>query len=124
MDGWWWLYGGPSLGAGVGLGLLWAVCSTARRRRKFAQAGLQPSSQWLWLATNFLSMGGYITLLTALSLLAVHDAIESHTMWLMFGAAALAFCSALLFPRFELPQYVTQRAPVEKPSRQPLRKSA
>ena len=124
MEGWWPVYGGPSLAAGAALGFIWAMVSTARRRRRFAKAGLDSRQQWGWFLANFLSMGAYVALLTVVSLLALGDLIANEATWFILGSAGLAFCTALVFPRFDLPQPVTEMPPLQQSSPRSLRKSA
>ena len=114
----------PSLIAGVALGLVWALISTSRRRRKFERAGLEPNSQWRWFLISLVSMSSYLTLVSAISLLAWSDLIAPEAMWLLLGSAGLAFCTALLFSRFELPPQVVAIAPLVQPSPHPMRKTA
>ena len=125
MTGAWWAsYGEPSLIAGLLLGLVWAKINADRRRRNFAKAGLAPPGQWLWFLASFVSMGSYLALICAVSLMAFHDAIAQDAMWFLLGSAGLAFCTALLFSRFALPTQVAGVQLLEQPSSKSLRKTA
>ena len=124
IDGWWPSYGMPSLITGVALGLAWALFSMSRRRRTFQHAGLEPHGQWLWFLTSLVSMSSYLTLVSAVSLMAYNELIAQEAMWLLLGSAGLAFCTALLFTRFELPRQVMASGTMEPALSKPIRKTA
>ena len=115
---------GPRVITGCALGFLWAWISTNRRRARFAEAGLRAPSQWLWFLATLVSMGSYLTLVCAVSLMALNDLLAPDVMWFMLGTAGLAFCTALLFTRFELPHQMAMLPHIARPADKALRKSA
>ena len=124
MLAWWPVYGEPSLVAGVLAGVVWGLFSSARRRRHFKRAGLEPTSPWLWFFTSLISMGSYVALVVALCLMALNDVLEPVAMWFLLGAAGLAFCTALLFARFQSSEHSISVAPTAELSAEEVRKTA
>ena len=125
MQGWWATFGWPSLMVGCGLGLAWAFVNTARRKQKFKRAGLEPLGQRWWFLASFCSMAGYLTLVAALSLMALHDVLTTEATWFLLGAAGLAFCTALSFARFDAALQGVPLAPAAQlPVAKSLRRSA
>ena len=98
MQTWWPVIGEISLMTGSGLGFVWAVITTSRRRRHFIDAATRPIGQVRWFLLNFLSMSAYIALVTALGLSAVHDILPQQLFWFLLGLSALAFALALMVP--------------------------
>ncbi len=98
MQTWWPAIGEISLMAGSGLGFVWAVIITARRRRNFIDAATRPVGQLRWFLLNFLSMSAYISLVVALGLSAVHDILPQQLFWFLLALSALAFALALMVP--------------------------
>ena len=129
MTSWWPAIGELSLLAGPGLGLIWAMWSTAQRRQKFLRAAVRPVGQRRWFLLSFCSMGAYLTLTIALGLSALHGLLPPGLVWILLGAGSMAFMSAMLFTTVEVPS-TTLPAPAqvqEPPSAPPLmpfRKSA
>ena len=98
MTDWWPAIGETSVALGAGLGWIWAVVSTMRRRAKFLRAGLPPGGQLRWFLLSFLSMGSYFTLVAALGLAAVNDILPQTLFWYLLGLSAAAFSAALMVP--------------------------
>lgn len=106
---WWQLIGLPSLIAGATFGFLWSCASTWRRRVRYRSRGIAPGKQVGWFLLSLLGMGGYLTLVAAIGLLAVHDVLPAEAVWTMLGTAVVAFSAALLVGRFEEPRAFTER---------------
>ena len=106
---WWQLIGVPSLIAGATLGFLWSFASTWRRNVRFHSRGMAPRNQVAWFVLSLLGMGGYLTLVAAIGLLAVYGVLAPEAVWTMLGTAVLAFSAALLIGRFEEPRAFTER---------------
>ena len=107
---------------------MWALISTSRRRNKYLRAAKPPVGQLRWFVLNFVSMGCYITLITALGLASFHDLIPAQMFWFLLGLSALAFTTALLFPAIEpvRPTVIDRQFqdPPADPPQWPIRRSA
>ena len=98
MTTWWPMIGEASLTLGAGLGFIWGLVSTARRRRVFLGASTRPTGQLRWFLVNFLGMGSYLTLVLALGLSAINDILPQQLFWFLLGLSGLAFAFALMIP--------------------------
>ena len=128
MSDWWSDIGQTSIAIGSVLGLLWAVVSTAHRRRKFLRAAMPPVGQGRWFMLSFLSMGSYLTLILALGLAEAQDMLPQSLFWYLLVLSAAAFAAALMFPgvaaqRPATATLETQEPPADPPLL-PVRKSA
>ena len=128
MMSWWPQIGEASLWAGSGLGLIWALVSTTRRRHKFIKAATPPVGQFRWFLLSLLSMGCYLTLVTALGLASLNGLLPQALFWYLLGLSALAFTTALMFPVVEvqhpmMADRLAQEPPADPPLL-PLRRSA
>ncbi len=128
MFDWWLSIGEASAWTGAALGLIWAVTSTASRRRKYLKAAMPPFGQLRWFLLNFFGMGCFITLATALGLASIHELIPQGLFWFLLGLSVAAFAAALLFPSMETPlpsafERDSQEPPAAPPIL-PIRKSA
>jgi len=128
MESWWPSIGEVSLVVGSTLGLVWALFSTTRRRRKFLKAAIRPVGQFKWFLLSFLSMSCYLSLIAALGLASFHDLLPPPLFWFLLGLSAAAFATALLFPTVAQPRppapAVEAREPPLNPPILPVRKSA
>jgi hypothetical protein len=118
------LVGEPSLIAGSGFGLIWATASTKLRRHRYAKAGLLPKRQIGWFLSSLLSMGSYATAAATLLLLGINGALPMDTAIYVLATVGVAFCSALLFARFQQPPELAALPRVELSRPEQLRKSA
>lgn len=128
MMDWWPAIGETSATAGSALGLVWALISTARRRRKYIRAAIPPTGQLRWFLVSFLSMGTYGALVTALGLASLHGYLPQQLFWYLLGLSLLAHATTLLFPAAALPRHLDAgrepRDPPADPPRLPVRKTA
>lgn len=128
MTEWWPAIGETSVWLGTGLGLIWALVSTNRRRNKYLRAAKPPVGQFRWFVLNFVSMGCYLTLISALGLASIHEILPQALFWFLLGLSALAFTTALLFPAIEPVRPVAMdrqsQDPPADPPQWPVRRSA
>ncbi len=128
MMEWWPAIGETSAIVGSTLGLIWALVSTTRRRRMFIRAATPPVGQVRWFLLNLLSMGCYLTLVTALGLASLNGILPAALFWYLLGLSALAFITALMFPALPatLPSMMIREShePPAAPPLLPLQKSA
>lgn len=128
MLDWWSSIGEASVSAGSALGLVWAVISTTSRRRKYLKAALPPFGQFRWFLLNFIGMGCFVTLSTALGLASLHELIPQGLFWFLLGLSAAVFAAGLMFPSVETPLPSSfERSLQEPPAAPPIlpaRKSA
>lgn len=128
MTEWWPAIGETSVWLGTGLGLTWALISTNHRRNKYLRAARPPVGQLKWFVLNFVSMGCYLTLISALGLASIHEILPQALFWFLLGLSALAFTTALLFPAIEpvRPAAIDRQFqdPPADPPQWPVRRSA
>lgn len=114
MLDWWSSIGEASVWTGAALGSIWAIASTASRRRKCLKAAMPPFGQLRWFLLNFFGMGSFVALSTALGLASLHELIPRGLFWFLLGLSAAAFTTALMFPTVETPL----PSPFERDSRE------
>lgn len=89
------------------------------RRRKYVRAGRPSFGQLRWFLLNFLSMGAFVALATALGLASLEGMIPRSLFWFLLGTGLVAFASALLFPSVETPLPASQARGSEEPPADP-----
>lgn len=108
-----------SLAWGMGLGLVWALWITSRRRQKFLAAAIRPVGQPRWFMLHFCGMSAYLTTIVALGLAAANGLVPSGFAVFLLAMSAAAFISAGQFSSTELPRARPVISLVREPSADP-----
>lgn len=78
-----------------------------------------PVDQKRWFAIHFIGMGSYLTLVSALGLLAGHGVIPVSLMWFMLGISGMMFFAAMSIGTIPEPRTTASATITRHPSAEP-----